>query len=139
MSSKSGENLNDEVNQTVETSVNAGMNEQDVASLDKIGKLQDEQFQRSGMTVPSGTEVFRLQLGSHGGSSVFFNRNGEDCRYSLSDGENGSMYVAQTPDTAMKEVFQHKCQHQDLWPFFAIFNVRYLITSAVRFPPFHHH
>ena len=31
------------------------------------------------------------------------------------------------------------CQRQDLWPFFAIFNVRYLITSAVRFPPFHHH
>nr|VXZ93247.1 Uncharacterised protein [Klebsiella pneumoniae] len=64
-------NPNDEVNQTVETSLNAGMNEQDVASLDKIGKLQDEQLQRCGMTVPSGTEVFRLQLGSHGGSSVF--------------------------------------------------------------------
>lgn len=31
------------------------------------------------------------------------------------------------------------CQRQDLWPFFAIFNVRYLITSVVRFPPFHHH
>ncbi|WP_149543166.1 RES domain-containing protein, partial [Serratia marcescens] len=108
MSLKSGVNLNDEVNQTVETSVNADMNEQDVAALDKIGKLQDEQLQRYGMTVPSGTEVFRLQLGSHGGSSVFFNRNGEDCRYSLNDGENGSMYVAQTPDTAMKEVFQHK-------------------------------
>ncbi|MGF7636691.1 RES family NAD+ phosphorylase [Klebsiella pneumoniae] len=108
MSSKSGVNPNDEVNQTVETSLNAGMNEQDVASLDKIGKLQDEQLQRCGMTVPSGTEVFRLQLGSHGGSSVFFNRNGEDCRYSLNDGENGSMYVAKTPDTAMKEVFQHK-------------------------------
>ena len=108
MSLKSGVNLNDEVNQTVETSLNAGMNEQDVAALDKIGKLQDEQLQRYGMTVPSGTEVFRLQPGSHGGSSVFFNRNGEDCRYSLNDGENGSMYVAQTPDTAMKEVFQHK-------------------------------
>ena len=86
MSSKSGVNPNDEVNQTVETSLNAGMNEQDVASLDKIGKLQDEQLQRCGMTVPSGTEVFRLQLGSHGGRSVFFNRNGEDCRYSLNDG-----------------------------------------------------
>lgn len=110
MSSKSGVNPNDEVNQTVETSLNAGMNEQDVASLDKIGKLQDEQLQRCGMTVPSGTEVFRLQLGSHGGSSVFFNRNGEDCRYSLNDGENGSMYVAKTPDTAMKEVFQHKTE-----------------------------
>ncbi|MBO2006559.1 hypothetical protein J4732_01170 [Serratia marcescens] len=108
MSSKSGVNPNDEVNQTVETSLNAGMNEQDVASLDKIGKLQDEQLQRCGMTVPSGTEVFRLQLGSHGGSSVFFNRNGEDCRYSLNDGENGSMYVAKTPDTAMKEVFSIK-------------------------------
>lgn len=108
MSLKSGVNQNDEVNQTVETSVNAGMNEQDVAALDKIGKLQDEQLQRCEMTDTSGTEVFRLQLGSHGGSSVFFNRNGEDCRYSLNDGVNGSMYVARTPDTAMKEVFQHK-------------------------------
>lgn len=108
MNSTSGVNLNDEVNQTVETSVNADMNEQDVAALDKIGKLQDEQLKRCEMTESSGTEVFRLQLGNHGGSSVFFNRNGEDCRYSLNDGENGSMYVAYTPDTAMKEVFQHK-------------------------------
>ena len=46
MSSKSGVNPTDEVNQTVETSLNAGMKEQDVASLDKIGKLQDEQLQR---------------------------------------------------------------------------------------------
>lgn len=50
MSLKSGVNLNDEVNQIVETSVNAGMSEQDVAALDKIGKLQDEQLQRSEMT-----------------------------------------------------------------------------------------
>lgn len=108
MSLKSGVNPNDEVNQTVETSVNAGMNEQDLAALDKIEKLQNEQFQKYGMIVPSGTEVFRLQFGSHDGSSVFFNPNGEDCRYSLNDGVNGSMYVAPTPDTAMKEVFQHK-------------------------------
>ncbi len=27
----------------------------------------------------------------------------------------------------------------DLWSFFAIFNIRCLITSAVRFPPFHLH
>ena len=108
MSLKSGVNLNDEVNQTVETSVNAGMNEQDVAALDKIGKLQDKQLQRCKMTYPSGTKVFRLQPGSHDGSSVFFNRNGGDNRYSLNDGVNGSMYVALTPDTAMKEVFQHK-------------------------------
>lgn len=108
MSLKSGVNLNDEVNQTVGTSVNADMNEQDVAALNKIEKLQDERLKRDGVTVPSGTEVSRLQYGSHGGSSVFFNRNGEDCRYSLNDGVNGSMYVAYTPDTAMKEVFQHK-------------------------------
>ncbi len=31
------------------------------------------------------------------------------------------------------------CQRQDLWSFFAIFNIRCLITSAVRFPPFHLH
>ena len=75
MSSKSGVNPNDEVNQTVETSLNAGMNEQDVASLDKIGKLQDEQLQRCGMTVPSGTEVFRLyvrgQNSRHGNEGSF--------------------------------------------------------------------
>lgn len=52
--------------------------------------------------------MFRLQLGSHGGRSVFFNRNGEDCRYSFNDGVSGSMCVARTPDTVMKEVFQHK-------------------------------
>ena len=62
MSSKSGVNPNDEVNQTVETSLNAGMNEQDVASLDKIGKLQDEQLQRCGMTVPSGTVSFSIVM-----------------------------------------------------------------------------
>ncbi len=55
MSSKSGVNPNDEVNQTVETSLNAGMNEQDVASLDKIGKLQDEQLQRCGMILPANS------------------------------------------------------------------------------------
>ncbi|MGE9805459.1 RES domain-containing protein, partial [Escherichia coli] len=65
-------------------------------------------FQHCEMTETAGTELFRLQVGSHGGSSVFFNRNGTDCRYSLNDGVNGSMYLARTPDTAMKEVFQHK-------------------------------
>ncbi|HEA7064311.1 TPA: RES family NAD+ phosphorylase [Escherichia coli] len=105
---KSGENLNDDTNQTVEASENAGMNEQDKIALDKIGKLQGAQFQHCEMTETAGTELFRLQVGSHGGSSVFFNRNGTDCRYSLNDGVNGSMYLARTPDTAMKEVFQHK-------------------------------
>ncbi|ECF9075011.1 RES domain-containing protein, partial [Salmonella enterica] len=89
---KSGENLNDDTNQTVEASENAGMNEQDKIALDKIGKLQGAQFQHCEMTETAGTELFRLQVGSHGGSSVFFNRNGTDCRYSLNDGVNGSMY-----------------------------------------------
>ena len=40
---KSGENLNDDTNQTVEASENAGMNEQDKIALDKIGKLQGAQ------------------------------------------------------------------------------------------------
>ncbi|UAL58130.1 RES family NAD+ phosphorylase [Edwardsiella tarda] len=108
MSIKLGENPNDDVNQTVETSVNAGMNEQDMAALDKISKLQDSQLQLSGDTERAKIEVFRLQFGCHGGSNVFFNRNGKDCRYSLIDGIHGSMYVARAPDTAMKEVFQHK-------------------------------
>ena len=59
------------------------------------------------MTETAGTELFRLQGGSHG-EAVFFNRNGTDRRYSLNDGVNGSMHLARTPDTAMKEVFQHK-------------------------------
>ncbi|MDM3305836.1 MULTISPECIES: hypothetical protein [Citrobacter] len=40
---------------------------------------------------------------------------------------------------SIQKQFPRQCQRQDLWPFFAIFNVRYLITSVVRFPPFHHH
>lgn len=113
---KSGENLNDDTNQTAEASENAGMNEQDKIALDKIGKLQGAQFQHCEMTETAGTELFRLQVGSHGGSSVFFNRNGTDCRYSLNDGVNGSMYLARTPDTAMKEVFQHKKRTQGIGP-----------------------
>ncbi|MCZ5749897.1 hypothetical protein O5259_25735 [Escherichia coli] len=65
------ENLNDDTNQTVEASENAGMNEQDKIALDKIGKLQGAQFQHCEMTETAGTELFRLQVGSHGGSSVF--------------------------------------------------------------------
>ncbi|WP_000281018.1 hypothetical protein [Escherichia coli] len=105
---KSGENLNDDTNQSVKSSENAGMNEQDKVALDKIRKLQGAQFQHCGMTEAAGTELFRLQVGSYGGSSVFFNRDGMDCRYSLNYGVNGSMYLARTPDMAMQEVFQHK-------------------------------
>ena len=94
MNVKLEKNPNDDVNQTVETSVNAGINEQNMAALDKISKLQDSQLQLSGDTERAKIEVFRLQFGCHGGSNVFFNRNGEDCRYSLIDGigvrlENG--------------------------------------------------
>ena len=108
MSIKSGENPNGEVKQTSEASVSSGMNEQDKTALEKIGQLQDDMFQQCGEIVAAGTETYRLQPGDHGGSNVFFNRNGKDYRFSLTDGENGLMYLARAPDTAMKEVFQNK-------------------------------
>lgn len=106
--SKSGGNPNDEVNQSVNTSENTVMSEQDEAVLAKIAKLPEELFSKCEKLVGKGTETYRLQQESHDGNSVFFNQNGQDCRYNLVDGETGSMYLAETPETALKEVFQNK-------------------------------
>lgn len=108
MTLKSGGNLNDDANQAVDTSEHVDMSDQDKAAIDKIDKLREEQLLLCGMDVHAGTELFRLQLGSHGGSSVFYNPDGKDYRYSLTDGVNGSIYLARHPDTAMKEVLQQK-------------------------------
>ncbi len=108
MSIKSGENPNGEVKKESEASVITAMNEQDKATLGKIEPLQNGTLQACGEKFIAGMETYRLQLGKHGGSNVFFNRDGKDCRYSLTDGVNGSMYLALAPDTAMKEVFQNK-------------------------------
>lgn len=108
MSIKSGENPNSEVKKESEASVITVMNEQDKATLGKIELLENGTIQACGEKFIAGMETYRLQPGKHGGSNVFFNRDGKDCRYSLTDGVNGSMYLALAPDTAMKEVFQNK-------------------------------
>lgn len=104
MKSKLEGNPNNEVNQ----SENTTMNEQDEAVLAKIVKLPGTIFNKCEKLVGKGTETYRLQLGSHDGNSVFFNQNGQDCRYNVVDGKTGSMYLAKTPETALKEVFQNK-------------------------------
>lgn len=105
---KSGVNLNDDANQTVETSANAGMSEKDLAAMAFIRQLQIEQLLGCGIDIKAGKAMYRLQPGSYGGTSVFFNRDGEDYRFSLTDGIYGSMYLAYDPETSMKEVFQKK-------------------------------
>ncbi|ROP56351.1 RES domain-containing protein [Enterobacter sp. BIGb0383] len=92
----------------VSESVNTTLSEQDEAVLAKIAKLPKELFSKCEKLVSKGTEAYRLQHESHKGNSVFFNQNGQDCRYNLVDGKTGSMYLAETPETALKEVFQNK-------------------------------
>lgn len=106
--SKSGGNPNDEVNQSVNTSEDTAMTEQNEAVLAKIAKLSEKHFSKCGTSVGKGTETYRLQEESHEGNNVFFNQNGQDCRYNLVDGDTGSMYLAMSPETALKEVFQNK-------------------------------
>lgn len=108
MKSKSEGNLNDEVSQSVDDSEHVTMSDQDKAVIDKITQLPVELFSKCEMTVENGTETYRLQHESHDGSNVFFNQYGEDCRFNLVDGKTGSMYLAETPRTALKEVFQNK-------------------------------
>ncbi|MFZ5316475.1 RES family NAD+ phosphorylase [Enterobacter asburiae] len=104
----SEENRNDDTNLTAETSVSEDLSELDMAALEKIDALQASELGKHGNVIPAQTARYRLQPGKHGGSNVFFNRNGADYRYSLTDGVNGSMYLACSPVTSMKEVFQYK-------------------------------
>lgn len=108
MTSKFEVNPNDEVSQPTETSGHMCANEQDEAALATIRQLQDATLLANSGNVNAGTRTYRLQRGSHGGSSVFFNRDGADFRYSLTDGITGSMYLAYDPLTSLKEVFQGK-------------------------------
>ncbi|WP_017891069.1 RES family NAD+ phosphorylase [Serratia sp. S4] len=108
MTSKFEVNQNDEVNQLTETSGNMCANKQDEAALAIIRPLQDATLLDNSGYVDAGKLTYRLQRGAHGGNSVFFNRNGADFRYSLTDGVTGSMYLAFDPLTPMKEVFQGK-------------------------------
>ncbi|MCC8364798.1 RES family NAD+ phosphorylase [Xenorhabdus sp. PB61.4] len=74
----------------------------------KVESFSEDIFHACSMKVPSSSEKIRLQHGEHGGSCVFFNPTGTDTRFGLTDGINGTMYLASDPLTAMKEVFQGK-------------------------------
>ncbi|HAP0441326.1 TPA: RES family NAD+ phosphorylase [Citrobacter freundii] len=102
----SEENRNDDTDLAAETSVSTDLSELDKAALEKIEALQVDALRKRRSGISAKTALYRLQPGDHGGSNVFFNRNGADYRYSLTDGVNGSMYLARTPVTSMKEVFQ---------------------------------
>lgn len=81
---------------------------QDAAALKKINALPDATFTSCSIFLPARTRMVRLQEGKHGGSNVFYNRDGRDTRYGLVDGKNGTMYTAPSPRIAMKEVFQNR-------------------------------
>lgn len=81
---------------------------QDTAALEKINALSDVTITSCSIILPAGSRMVRLQEGAHGGSNVFFNRDGRDTRYGLVDGTFGTMYTAPSPKTAMKEVFQKR-------------------------------
>lgn len=109
MTSKSEGTPNDKQNQPVAASEPPVMSEHDKAVLAKIAQLPDALFSKCEQTVEKGTKTYRLQYESHGGNSVFFNQDGQDCRYNLVDGTTtGAMYLAESPETALKEVFQNK-------------------------------
>ncbi|NHB91126.1 RES family NAD+ phosphorylase [Photorhabdus cinerea] len=73
----------------------------------KINTLTIDKITQSIITISAGTVFYRLQEGEHAGSGVFFNHNGEHSRYGLTNGSNGSLYLANSPRTSMKEVFQN--------------------------------
>lgn len=98
-------NQNDDTNQCAENAVDI---KTDKALIHKFSNLSQQTLTRCGKTILANTEVFRLQPGTHNGSSVFFNHNGTDYRFSLNNGVHGSMYLAYTPETSLKEVFQNK-------------------------------
>jgi len=78
-----------------------------MAVLSKVEAIHDGDFNKCSVLIEKGCEKVRLQFGEHGGSSVFFNKEG-DTRFGLSDGVTGTLYLANDPPTAMKEVFQNK-------------------------------
>ncbi|MCD9550760.1 RES domain-containing protein [Photobacterium carnosum] len=87
MTIKSEENHDDELNNQIEA-------------------LTISKITASIILYPKNSKSYRLQLGDHNGSGVFFNPNGDHTRFGLMDGTNGSLYIAETPRTSMKEVFQ---------------------------------
>lgn len=96
----------DDVNLTTGQEASPELSAQDTMTLRKINALTGAVLRSCSSPLPAGSSMYRLQEGEHGGNSAFFNRDGSDTRYGLSDGENGAMYAAVQPRTAMKEVFQ---------------------------------
>lgn len=96
----------DDVNLATGQEAGPEQSAQDTVTLGKINALTGTVLRSCSSPLPAGSSMYRLQEGEHGGNSAFFNRNGSDTRYGLSDGENGTMYAAVQPRTAMKEVFQ---------------------------------
>jgi hypothetical protein len=72
----------------------------------KLEKVTVSQVKNSIVPYACETKSYRLQPGKHGGSGVFFNPTGEHTRYGLTNSSKGSLYIAASPITSMKEVFQ---------------------------------
>lgn len=103
------ENQNSDTNKSTETAADIEARDKpDEVILRKFRKLDQKTLNRCGKTISAHTEAYRLQYGAHDGSNVFFNPDGADYRFSLTDGVHGSMYMAWTPKTSLKEVFQNK-------------------------------
>nr|WP_255567295.1 MULTISPECIES: RES family NAD+ phosphorylase [unclassified Photorhabdus] len=68
--------------------------------------LTVDKITQSIIIISASTVFYRLQEGKHGGNGVFFNRDGGHTRYGLTNGIDGNLYLASSPRTSMKEVFQ---------------------------------
>jgi hypothetical protein len=72
-----------------------------------IEAITTHQIESSTKTLVNESQYYRSQEGEHGGSGVFFNPDGQHTRYGLTDGNKGSLYVADDPNTSMKELLQN--------------------------------
>ncbi|MCG3472212.1 RES family NAD+ phosphorylase [Xenorhabdus bovienii] len=95
-------------NQTSNTASSTINSDTESKTIEKIENISDNTFHSCTATLLKGSKLFRLQNGEYDGSCVFFNPNGFDTRFGLTDGINGTMYLAYDPLTAMKEVFNGK-------------------------------
>ncbi|PQQ40598.1 RES domain-containing protein [Photorhabdus luminescens] len=78
----------------------------DSVTKQQLATLTIDKITQSIIIISVGTIFYRLQEGEHGGNGVFFNRDGEHTRYGLTNGTVGNLYLANSPRTSMKEVFQ---------------------------------
>ncbi|EQC01125.1 hypothetical protein B738_06074 [Photorhabdus temperata subsp. temperata M1021] len=78
----------------------------DSVTKKQIDTLTIDKIMQSIILISVGTVFYRLQEGEHGGNGVFFNLYGAHTRYGLTNGTDGNLYLANSPRTSMKEVFQ---------------------------------